>query len=66
MSIGRDYAIFKQLDSDKFTDEQKVYAIYNVLTMETHNGIYKDDLLAAIRWLLNQNYDIEKAVSGDA
>jgi hypothetical protein len=50
MNNGEAYAIFKQIYSDKYTSDEKREAIQRVLEMETHNGITKDELLAAFRW----------------
>lgn len=56
MNIGKACAIFTQLDSDKYTDDEKVMAIYEVMNMETHNSITKKQLIQAIRWLWYANY----------
>lgn len=56
MNIGEACAIFKQLDSDKYTYQQKEKAIYIVINMETHNGVTKDDLLKALKYMWNEIY----------
>ena len=48
MNNGEAYAIFKQIESDKYTDSDKLEAINRVLGAETHNGIIKDDLIAEL------------------
>lgn len=58
MNIGTACAIFEQLDSDKYTDEEKALAIYKVMNMPTHNSITKADMLKAIKWLLDKCYEI--------
>lgn len=58
MNIGLAIAIFKQLESEKYSDEEKALAIYTVVNMETHNSIKKDDMLKAIKWLWNRRYEI--------
>lgn len=41
MKIGTACAIFLQINSEKYTDEEKGTAILEVLKMPTHNGIFK-------------------------
>lgn len=41
MKIGTACAIFLQINSEKYTDEEKGTAILEVLKMPTHNGISK-------------------------
>lgn len=50
MNNGEAYAIIKQIESDKYTDSDKLEAINRVLGAETHNGITKDDLINAFKW----------------
>ena len=61
MKIGKACAIFMQIQSDKFTAEEKGLAIYHVLDMPTHYGITKDKMLDVIRYLFNMLYDVEPA-----
>ena len=35
MNIGRAVGIFKEIDSDKYTSEEKAEAIFDVMNMET-------------------------------
>lgn len=51
MNIGKACAIFEQLESDKYSENEKLTAIKEVLDMPTHNGITKDKILGAFRWL---------------
>ena len=44
--------VFMQIDSDKYTVEEKGTAILEVLKMPTHNGITKDAMLRVIKFLL--------------
>ena len=61
MNIGKAIAIFEQLDSDKYTDEEKAIAIYTVMNMGTHNSIKKCYMIKAIKWLWRHNrYDIKE------
>ena len=58
MKINTACTIFLQVNSDKYTDEEKGTAIYEVLKMPTHNGITKDAMLKVIEYLLNLAVDI--------
>lgn len=51
MNLRTAYAIFKNINSDQFTDEEKGEAIEKVANMETHNGVTKDDMLGVIKYL---------------
>lgn len=50
--------IFEQIKSERYTDEEKLLAIHEVIEMPTHNGITKDTILNALKWLWN--YAIEE------
>lgn len=58
MKIGKACAIFMQIDSDKYTVEEKGTAIYEVLQMPTHNGITKGNMLSVINFLLRLAFDV--------
>lgn len=58
MKIGKACAIFLQIESDKYTEEEKGQAIFQVVQMPTHNGINKDAMLKVIGWLLRLAYDV--------
>ncbi|MPM95040.1 hypothetical protein SDC9_142191 [bioreactor metagenome] len=61
MTIGKACAIFMQIDSKDYTDEEKAIAIHEVMNMPTHMGITKDAMLAVIKYLWNEKYEfIEK------
>ena len=61
MNHGKAMAIVKQIDSEKFTDEEKAYAIYLVMNMPTHMSITKDELINAIKWLWHYSWEIIEA-----
>lgn len=63
MKIGKACAIFSQIDSDKYTLEEKGTAIYHVLKMPTHNGITKDAMLEVIKFFLPLAYDLPEQTS---
>lgn len=58
MKIGKACAIFQQIDSDKYTVEEKGTAILEVLKMPTHNGVTKDAMLRVINFLLYLAFDV--------
>lgn len=60
MKIGTACAIFLQINSEKYTDEEKGTAILEVLKMPTHNGISKSAMLEVIGYLLNLAFDVPK------
>lgn len=64
MKINIACKIFFQVNSDKYTDEEKGTAIYEVVKMPTHNGITKDAMLEVIRYLLNLAFDIPEGDEG--
>lgn len=65
MNIGEAIAIFEQLDSDKYTDEEKALAIYKVMNMPTNNSITKVMLLKAVKYLWNETYYFTSEVQED-
>lgn len=58
MNIGKACAIFKQIESDQFTNQEKLFAIQQVLEMPTHNGFTKAETLAAFRWMFDYTFEI--------
>lgn len=54
MNIGKACAIFEQIQKEKYSDNEKLWAIKEVLDMPTHNGITKDKILSAFRWLFER------------
>lgn len=57
MNIGKAVAIFKQIESDKYRDSEKLEAIKMVLNAETYNSIRKDTIIKAFRWLFEYGYE---------
>lgn len=54
VSLGEACLIVREcLDSSSVSIPSKVIAIEKVARMETHNGIRKDDLVRALRWLFD-------------
>ena len=62
MNVGKACAVFEQIESKRYTDEEKLLAIREVIEMSTHNGITKDTILNAFKWLWN--YSIEEVTEG--
>ena len=61
MKIGKAAAIFINIDSAKYTEEEKLEAIYDVMNMPTHNSFSKSKILDALRWLWHSCVQIEEA-----
>lgn len=59
MNIRRATAVFEDINSDEYSDEEKALAIYDVIKMPTHNGVKKDSMLSVIKWLWHKIYEIE-------
>lgn len=55
MKKGTAYAIFKTINRRDVSEENKIFAIMEVLDMSTHNGITKHEALEVIRYLVD-NY----------
>ncbi len=53
MNIGVACAIFQNINSKKYTEDEKLEAIKNVLEMHTYNGITKTEIISAFRWFWN-------------
>lgn len=60
MNIGKECAIFMNIESDKYTDVEKGEAILHVIKMPTHNGITKDCILKVVKWLLYMAFDVQE------
>lgn len=58
MKIGEACAIFDNIETDEYTDEEKGRAIYEVIRMPTHNSITKSAMLDVIRWLLDMVFEL--------
>lgn len=59
MKIGKAVAIFMQIESAKYTEDEKALAIYHVLEMPTHNSITKDSILKATKYLWDKLYEVK-------
>lgn len=60
MKIGKAAAIFINIDSEKYTEEEKLEAIFDVMNMPTHNSFSKGKILDALRWLWHSCVQIEE------
>lgn len=60
MNNGKAMAIFRQIESDLYSDNEKREAIYQVMNMPTHNSVTKAMCFAAIRYLFELTFDVDK------
>lgn len=44
INVGKANAVFEQIESDKYSEDEKLRSILVVLDMPTHNGIKKDTI----------------------
>lgn len=54
MNIGKAFAVFQQIDSKKYTKNEKYEAIQQVINAPTINGITKREVLNVVEWLFNE------------
>ena len=47
-------AIFKNIHDDEIDPEDKLTSISEILDMETHNSITKQELLGVLKWLIEE------------
>ena len=67
MKIGKAWSIFYDIQSNKYSDEEKALAIMQVCGMETHNSVTKDAMLRVIWHLLNELWELpEEATPPDS
>lgn len=60
IDVGKANAVFKQIESDEYSEDEKLRSILVVLDMPTHNGITKDTILKAFRWLFEYAVEVDK------
>lgn len=53
MNIGKACAVFEQINSEKYEEQEKLNAIKQVIEMPTHNSISKEEIINAFRWFFN-------------
>ena len=51
------YTIFFNIDSEEYTEQEKLHAIKNVIGMVTHNGVNKQSIINAFRWMYNYAFE---------
>lgn len=59
INLGKARAIFEQIDSDDYTDEEKACAIFMVNNMETKNSVTKESMTKVINWLWGLLWELE-------
>ena len=47
-------SLFKNIQESNADPEDKLMAIQEVLDMETHNSITKQEILSALRWVVEE------------
>ena len=60
INVGKANAVFKQIESDEYSEDEKLRSILTVLDMPTHNGITKDTILKALRWLCEYTIEVDE------
>lgn len=64
MNAGKALAVVKQIDSDKYTDDEKAMAIHVVMNMPTIMSITKAELVKAMKWLWDKAYEFVENEEG--
>lgn len=59
MEFAEARQIFKNIKSDKYTDEEKGAAIYRIIRAETINCISKGEIMNVVRWLFFRCFEID-------
>lgn len=54
MNIGKAFAVFQQIESKKYTKDEKYEAIHDVINAATINSITKRQVLNVVSWLFNK------------
>ena len=54
MNAGKAAAIFKDIHNEETEVEDKLAAIQNVSSWDTHNSITKKEMVEALRWLIEE------------
>lgn len=59
MEFAEARQIFRNIKSDKYTDEEKGAAIYRIIRAETINSISKGEIMNVVRWMFFRCFDLE-------
>lgn len=54
MNIGKAFAVFQQIESKKYTKDEKYESIHDVINAATINSITKKQVLNVVSWLFNK------------
>lgn len=54
MNIGKAFAVFQQIESKKYTKDEKYEAIHDVINAATINGITKRQVLDVVSYLFEE------------
>jgi len=58
MSLRTSCAIFENINNESISEEDKAYAIRDVMEMATHDSIQKTSMIEVIKYLWNKHYEI--------
>lgn len=53
MNIGFACSIVHNINSEKYSEDEKIEALKMFLEMQTHNGTTKEQIIKAFRWFWN-------------
>lgn len=62
MTNGQAVAIIQDINSDKYTVNEKGLALHQILSMATTNGITKQEFKNALMWLWHQHFEMADPV----
>ena len=64
MNIGRAVGIVKNISNENYTDNEKAFAIYDVMNMPTLNSVSKYELVKVVQWLWHMAFEFEDEKDG--
>ena len=53
--LGDAIAVFKTIENERWSDEERINAIFEVAEMPTLNSITKYELQKALKWICDRN-----------
>lgn len=51
------YTIFNNMNSDEYTEQEKLHSIKDILSLATHNSITKHSIISAFRWMYDYCFE---------
>lgn len=64
--LGDAIAVFKTIENERWSDEERINAIFEVAEMPTLNSITKYELQKALKWVCDRSVDDADEVQEDA